>query len=358
MDHLEADHHISTWLTLLAAHQGTDLLLNVGSPPFVRVNGLLYALPDSDLLTEPLTAAIAQRLMPTSVYERFQETWEADFAFDWGEGHRLRANAFRQRGSVGLALRLLPSAMPTFESLRLPPAIPSLVNLTQGLILVTGPTGSGKTTTLAALINRINETRQCHIITIEDPVEYVHRPHRSMVTQREVGIDTKSFAAALRAALREDPDVILVGELRDLESIQLAMTAAETGHLVLATLHTNDASQTVDRIVDVFPADQQNQIRTQLAGTLSAVIAQRLLPRIGGGQVPAFEVMMATTGVRNQIREGRTQMLRNIIQTGSSVGMVVLEASLIELVNNGEVDPAHAAAVASHPAELLANGSQ
>jgi twitching motility protein PilT len=257
---------------------------------------------------------------------------EVDLSFAWGEYARFRANAFHQRGNVSLALRLIPFTIPTFDELGLPPIVGGLVDLPQGLVLVTGPTGSGKSTSLASMINVINQRRACHIITIEDPIEYVYEHKNSAVEQREVGIDTDSFARALRAAFREDPDVLLVGEMRDNETIQATLTLAETGHLVFATLHTNDAAQTVDRIVDVFPGDQQAQIRTQLSGTLEAIISQRLIPRIGGGRVAAFEILVATYAVRNMIRDRRTNQLRNVISTNAQVGMQTLEMSLSRLV--------------------------
>jgi twitching motility protein PilT len=271
------------------------------------------------------------------LWEAFLAEREIDFSFNWEGQARFRANAYHQRGSVALSLRLIPYRIPSFDDLRLPAVLRSWVNMPQGLVLVTGPTGSGKSTTLAAMIDEINRTRPCHIITAEDPIEYVHRHQRAAVSQREIGLDTDSFAHALRSALREDPDVLLVGEMRDPETIQTALTIAETGHLVFATLHTNDAGQAIDRIVDVFPGEKQAQIRVQLAGSLTGIVSQRLLPRISGGRVAAFEVLTATFAVRNLVREGKTSQLRNLLTTGSKFGMQTLEQSLSELVVAGLV---------------------
>jgi twitching motility protein PilT len=253
-----------------------------------------------------------------------------------------------------VALRLIPYDLPDLEFLGVPPVVRDFTTLPQGLVLVTGPTGSGKSTTLAALIDRINSTRPCHILTIEDPIEYVHRHKLAAVNQREVGTDTESFPRALRSALREDPDVLLVGEMRDLETIQTALTIAETGHLVFATLHTNDTAQALDRIVDVFPGDQQAQIRVQLANALTGIVYQRLLPRRDGGRVAAYEVLLATSAVRNLIREGKTRQLRNILSTGGREGMQTIEQSLTALVAAGTVDHATAVAASIFPNEVLA----
>jgi twitching motility protein PilT len=255
---------------------------------------------------------------------------------------------------MAVAIRIIPMAIPTFEALALPPVFEQLANLAQGLVLVTGPTGSGKSTTLAALINRINETRPGVILTIEDPIEYVHTHQRAAVLQREIGQDTPSFDRALRAALREDPDVLLVGEMRDAESVGIAMTMAETGHLVLSTLHTNDAAQTVDRIIDVFPLGREEVGRTQLAASLAAVVSQRLVKRAGGGLVAAYEILLATPPVRNLIREGRSNQISNVLRTGQREGMCTLEASLAALVAGGVVHLADALAVANRPDEVTA----
>src|ERR1019366_1274474 len=278
---------------------------------------------------------------------------DVDFAFSWLDRARLRGSAFTQRGETALALRMIPSRVPSFTELDLPPVAEWLANLPRGFVLVTGPTGSGKSTTLASIIDRINETRACHILTIEDPVEYVHRHKLSAVSQREIGLDSPSFDRALRSALREDPDVLLVGEMRDIESIQIALTMAETGHLVFATLHTNDAPQAIDRIIDVFPAWRQEQTRVQLAASLAAVVAQRLVPKIDGGMVAEFEVLIATNPVRNLIRENRSNQLQNVMMTNSREGMQTLETSLVQLITQGTISYEDALTVSAHPKELV-----
>ncbi len=265
---------------------------------------------------------------------------------------RIRGNAFVQRDRTALALRMIPRAVPALEELGLPPVLAELTARHQGLILVTGPTGSGKSTSLAAMVDRINTQRACHILTIEDPIEYVHDHRRSLVSQREVGTDTPTFGHALRAALREDPDVLLVGEMRDLESIGFTLTIAETGHLVLGTLHTNDSAQSLSRMIDVFPAEQQAQVRVQLAAALTAVVYQRLVPRIGGGLVAAYEVLVANSAVRNLIKEGKTHQLRNVLVTGQREGMVTLEQSLSALVRAGVVSHEDAVARSLYPNEI------
>ena len=282
----------------------------------------------------------------------FAEHQDVDFSLSWLDRARLRGSAYTQKGDTALALRMIPSDIPTFEELGLPPVAEWLARQPRGLVLLTGPTGSGKSTTLASIIARINETRSVHILTIEDPIEYVHKHGLSAVTQREVGTDSPSFERALRSALREDPDVLLVGEMRDLESIQLALTLAETGHLVFSTLHTNDASQAIDRIIDVFPAWRQDQIRVQLGSSLSAVIAQRLVPRTDGGMVAAFEILIANHPVRNIIREGKTHQIPNLITTNQAEGMCSLESSLADLCTAQVIDYEDALSITSHPKEL------
>jgi twitching motility protein PilT len=264
----------------------------------------------------------------------WKSQWEYDFSFSWRNDARIRGNAFTQRGVTALALRMIPRDIPSMQTLGLPRVVGDLARQHQGLILMTGPTGSGKSTTLASVIDVINTERACHIITVEDPIEYVHAHKRSAVNQREVGTDTASFPDALRSVLREDPDVLLVGEMRDLDSIRFALTVAETGHLVFATLHTNDTAQSLARMIDVFPADQQAQIRVQLAASLSCVIYQRLIPRVNGGMVAAYEVLVANSAVRNLIKEGKTHQLRNSLVTGAQDGMVTFEQSLSTLVQN------------------------
>jgi twitching motility protein PilT len=329
----------------------TDLIISVGSPPMLRIDGQLVP-TGLERVTPDQTLALAQRLLTDQLGSVLHDQGAVDFSFPWGERGRVRGNAYRQRGTVALALRAIPTVIPTFAELRLPPAVLRLVELPRGLVLMTGPTGAGKSTTQASMIDWINRSRAQHIITVEDPIEYVHENGRGVVEQREVGVDTPSFADALRAALRESPDVLLIGEMRDLASIRMALTIAETGHLVLATLHTNDTSQAVDRIVDVFPGEQQQQIRVQLAASLQAIIYQQLVPMTGGGLVAAFEVLVATHAVRNLIRENRTGQLRNVIATSRDDGMQTLETSLSELVAEGLVDYEEAVAHSLHPGEV------
>src|SRR5262249_1236015 len=277
---------------------------------------------------------------------------EVDFSFTYDNKARFRGSAYHQRGAIALTLRLIPLRIPTFEELGLPVAIRELASRPSGLVLVTGPTGSGKSTSLASILDFINQDRACHILTIEEPIEYLHTHGRSAVSQREVGEDTESFARALRSALREDPDVLLVGTMRDLDSIQTALTIAETGHLVFATLHTNDTAQALDRIVDVFPADRHPQIRVQLAASLAGVIHQRLLPALDGGMVAAFEVMLVNSAVRNLIREGKTGQLRNVVATHQAEGMQTLESDLTQLVHHGVLSYETAVGASLFPKEV------
>jgi twitching motility protein PilT len=333
--------------------KGTDLLLTAGAPPLIRVDGDLRPVEGQDeRLTPEDTKAAAEEVLSDRQREAFADRNELDFSFSWRGHARIRGNAFRQRGAVAVALRMIPRDIPSFEDLGTPAVVQRFAELRQGLVFVTGPTGSGKSTTLASMINWINQNRPVHVVTIEDPIEYVHEHGRAAVNQREVGEDTSSFADALRAALREDPDVILVGEVRDLESIRFCLTLAETGHLVFATLHTNDTSQAMDRLIDVFPGDQQPQIRVQLASTLTGVIYQRLLPRIGGGLVAAYEVLVGTTPVRNLVKEAKTNQLRNQILTGQRDAMQTLEMSLSSLVKAGVVSHDEAVSRSSYPKDV------
>jgi twitching motility protein PilT len=331
---------------------GTDLLLTAGAPPKIRVHGDLHPVAGARSLTADDTESLVAELLSPAQSAAFAAQQDYDFSFSWRDKARIRGNAFVQRDQTALALRMIPRAVPTLEELGLPPVLADLTTRHQGLILVTGPTGSGKSTSLAAMLDRINAQRACHILTIEDPIEYVHDHKRSLVSQREVGSDTPSFTDALRAALREDPDVVLVGEMRDLDSIRFALTIAETGHLVLATLHTNDTAQSLSRMIDVFPGDQQAQIRVQLAAALTAVVYQRLVPRIGDGMVAAYEVLVATSAVRNLIKEGKTHQLRNTLVTGQRDGMVTLEQSLSDLVRAGVVDYEDAVPRSLYPKEI------
>jgi len=332
---------------------GTDLILTADAPPLLRIDGELTPADKAAVLTPADTKALLGEILAAEKREPFDdEEHERDFAFGWRDQARIRGNAYRQRGAVAVALRMIPHEIPSFDWLGLPASVREWGNLRRGLIFVTGPTGGGKSTTLASLIDWINQNRRVHIITIEDPIEYIHSHALSAVDQREVGEDTASFPDALRSALREDPDVLLVGEMRDLESIRFALTIAETGHLVFATLHTNDVAQSLDRIVDVFPSEQQPQIRVQLANTLSGICYQRLIPMQDSGMVAAFEVMQATGAVRNLIREGKTNQLRNQLLTGQSFGMQTLEMSLNELVAAGKISHDEALAVSLYPKEI------
>jgi twitching motility protein PilT len=346
------NERIDPWLEVLWDQRGSDLLLASGSKPRVRVDGALRPLESAPVLTGAEITELVHSMLSPDQRAILEEHQDVDFSLTWRDKARLRGSAFHQRGELALALRMIPSEIPSFEALGLPPIAEWLARLPRGLVLLTGPTGSGKSTTLASIIARINETRALHILTIEDPVEYVHEHNVSAVNQREIGLDSPSFERALRSALREDPDVLLVGEMRDLESIQLALTLAETGHLVFSTLHTNDAAQAIDRIIDVFPAYRQEQIRVQLAASLGAVIAQRLVPRIGGGMVAAFEILVANNPVRNLIREGKTNQLLNVITTNQQEGMCTLEASLVELIQADVVTYDDAMAISAHPKEL------
>ncbi len=330
----------------------SDLLLVAGAAPLVRVDGSLVPLPGEGALTGEAVEHIVRQVLPPELWASFERTKELDFSFGWEGIARFRGNVYRQRDTVAMALRLIPFRIPSFDDLGLPRAVANLATLPQGLVLVTGPTGSGKSTTLAAMVDHINVHRRCHILTIEDPIEYVHQHRNSAVSQREIGTDSDTFERALRSALREDPDVLMLGEMRDPETMQVALTIAETGHLVFATLHTNDASSAVDRIVDVFPADRQTQIRVQLSGTLSAVVAQRLLPRVDGGRVAAFEVLLGNGAVRNLVREGKSRQLRNVIATCQREGMQTLEMSLSDLVERRLVTYDDAVAVSLWPAEV------
>ena len=316
----------------------SDVHLTVASPPIMRVNGRLKRIGDERLMPDDAMRIIQEVLTPAQI-KLFEEKGELDISYSNPGLGRFRVNVYKQRGSYSMALRVVALNIPSMDDLRLPLILRELATKQRGLILVTGPTGSGKSTTLAAMIDHMNQTRNEHIITIEDPIEYLHKHQLSIVNQREIGHDSYSFSNALRAALRQDPDIILVGEMRDLETIGTAITAAETGHLVLSTLHTIGAAKTVDRIIDVFPPHQQQQIRVQLASVIEAVVSQQILPKADGtGRVAAFEVMVANPAIRNLIREGKTHQIQNVIQTGSNQGMQTMDASLIELYRKRLID--------------------
>lgn len=306
----------------------SDVHITVGVPPKMRVNGHLLEMGEKRLMP-PDTEELLFSIMNPIQKDKFEEKGENDFSYALPELGRYRVNAFKQRGTCAMALRLVSSDVPAPEKLGVPESVIDLYNRKRGLILVTGPTGSGKSTTLAAIIDKINHNRDAHVITLEDPIEYLHRHDKSIVNQREIGLDSQSYANALRAALREDPDVILVGEMRDFETISVAITAAETGHLVLSTLHTIGAASTVDRVIDVFPPHQQQQIRVQLANVLEAVVSQQLMPTADGkGRVAAFEVLHTTNAVRNLIREGKSHQLTSVMQTNKKMGMITMDDSI------------------------------
>ncbi len=322
-------------LILAGEKKSSDIHLTIDSPPVLRIDGSMVQLQE-DKLSPSDIESFALSLMNDMQAKRFTECGELDLSYSLTGIGRYRVNAFRQRGAIGVVIRLIPFVIPSPESLGLPPISLELTRLQKGLVLVTGPTGSGKSTTLASLVDHINRTRSCHIVTIEDPIEYLHHHNLSLVNQREVGNDTQSFTNALRAVLRQDPDVILVGEMRDQETIATAITAAETGHLVFSTLHTNDATQTVERIIDVFPPHQQQQIRVQLAAVLQGIMSQQLFPRADRqGRVAAIEVMLATPAVRSLIREGKTHQLQTVIQTNAKLGMQAMDKAILDLVQKG-----------------------
>ena len=320
----------------------SDVHITVGVPPKMRVNGRLIEMQFERMLPAD-TAELLYSIMNEDQKRMFEEKGEHDFSYALRELGRYRVNAFKQRGTCAMALRLVSSEIPAPEKLGVPESVVDLYNRKRGLILVTGPTGSGKSTTLAAIIDKINKNRDAHVITLEDPIEYLHRHSMSIVNQREIGLDSQSYANALRAALREDPDVILVGEMRDFETISVAITAAETGHLVLSTLHTIGAASTVDRVIDVFPPHQQQQIRVQFANVLEAVISQQLMPTADGrGRVAAFEVMHANHAVRNLIREGKSHQLMSIMQTSRKLGMVTMDEAIFQLFSSGKISKSDA----------------
>lgn len=317
--------------------KASDLHLQVGLPPMLRVDGALRPVSQIEALTEESIEGLIFSLLDNDQKQILLRDKEFDFSFAFGDLGRFRVNAFHERGNLAAALRLIPSSILTLEQLGLPPVVNKFAEFPRGLVLVTGPTGSGKSTTLASIIHKINQEKADHIITIEDPIEYTHKSIKSLVVQREVHYDTFSFSAALRSTLRQDPDVVLIGEMRDLETISAAITIAETGHLVFATLHTNSASQSIDRMIDVFPPHQQPQIRSQLSNILMAIVSQRLVPKIGGGRVAAAEILIANPAVRNVIREGKSHQLDIIIQTGAEAGMQTMDNTLVSLIHSGTI---------------------
>lgn len=330
---------LKKYINVLAHEGGSDLHFSTGAHPTIRVSGSLTPMLKESPLTSEDTRGFLKALISPEQEKRFVEKQEFDFAYESPDDVRFRGNAFFQRGAIGIALRLIPKKIRTIQELNLPDILLSFARKSQGFFLVVGPVGQGKTTTLASMTELINTERMEHIITIEDPIEYIFEPKQSLIDQREVGIDTKDFASALLSAFREDVDVLLVGEMRGPETMAAAVTAAETGHLVFSTLHTNNAAQTIDRIIDTFPAGQQEQIRLQLASSLAGIFSQRLIPRISGGLIPGYELLINNKAVANLIREKRTHEINTVIETSSTDGMIDMNRSLAELVARGEITP-------------------
>lgn len=343
---------IQELLQLTIDRNASDLHLAAGIPPTLRVDGELLVIPYEKGLSNEDVQALLKTCMSAEHLERLYVNKEIDFSLSFSEKARFRVNAYTQRNTFAAAFRRIPLEIPELDSLGLPKVLHSFTDLRQGLILITGPTGHGKSTTLAAILNEINMNRGVHIITIEDPIEFIFKPQRAIVSQREMNQDTHSWSVALRSVLREDPDVVLIGEMRDYETIASALTIAETGHLVFATLHTNSASQTLDRIVDVFPDEQQSQVRLQLSNVLEAVFSQRLIPLPTGGRVVGYELMLATTAIKTAVREGKTHQIDSMIQTSTEAGMITLESSLAELVKTGKISFETAESYSLRPDQL------
>ena len=334
---MQGQPRIEVLLEEVIKKKASDLHIQVGLPPMLRVDGSLVPVPSTDVLTEEAVEALVFAILDEDQKQILLKDKEFDFSFAFGDLGRFRVNAFHERGNLAAALRLIPNEILTTEQLGMPEIVKKFADYPRGLVLVTGPTGSGKSTTLAALVDKINTEKSAHIVTIEDPIEFTHKSKKSVIVQREVHYDTYSFSAALRSSLRQDPDVVLIGEMRDLETIAAAITIAETGHLVFATLHTNSAAQSIDRMIDVFPPHQQPQIRAQLSNILMGICSQRLIPSIGGGRTVAAEVLIATPAVRNIIREGKSHQLEAVIQTGAEFGMQSMDKQLVTLIHNGTI---------------------
>lgn len=352
MTSIDYKKELDAIISLILDEKASDLHLSVESHPLIRVSGTLIPLLKKPVLNGADLDAFIKIMMRKDQYARYIDFNEVDFSYENAEGVRFRGNAFYQRGEMGVALRLIPNVIKTYEELGLPPILESFTERTQGFFLCVGPVGQGKSTTLATMVNAINKNRADHIVTIEDPIEYIYQEEKSLIDQREIGIDTKNFESALNAAFRQDVDVLLVGEMRNAETIEAAVTAAETGHLVLSTLHTNDAAQTITRIVDVFPGSQQNQIRSQLAGSLLGIFSQRLIPKIDGGLVPAYELLINNTAVSNLIRENRIHEIGSVIETGLEHGMIDMNRSLARLVQNGLITTENAFTYSNNPKGL------
>ncbi len=334
-----AELELNKLLDIVLERNGSDLHLVTGEPPILRVDGKLLKMEDFEVITGETLDGLLDILLTKAQRELFVKQQDIDFAYQYKDKSRFRINAYRQKGQLAAAFRLIPNKIRTVQELELPERLLEFTQYKQGLVLVVGPTGHGKSTTMAALIDYINHTRAEHILTIEDPVEFMFTSDKSVVNQREVYVDTPDFAQSLKSSLREDINVVLVGEMRDMESMSAVMTLAETGHLIFATLHTNDAAQTLDRIIDVFPPHQQPQVRSQLASVIIAIVSMRLLPKVGGGRVPAVEILLANNAVRNVIREGKTYEIDNIVHTNLDDGMVALDRALATLVAKGLVAP-------------------
>lgn len=330
-------HELEVMIETILQEHASDLHFSVGAHPLIRVSGTLIPLTKKPILTNEDIDAFAKVLMRDDQYKRYVAHEEVDFSYENESGVRFRGNGFYQRGNMGIALRLIPNVIRTLEELKLPPILESFTDRPQGFFLCVGPVGQGKSTTLAAMINMINQKRADHIVTIEDPIEYVYEEDKALIDQREIGIDTANFETALNAAFRQDVDVILVGEMRNKETIATAVTAAETGHLVFSTLHTNDAAQTINRIIDTFPAGQQDQIRVQLASSLIGIFSQRLIPHITGGLMPAYELLINNSAVSNLIRENRVHEIPSVIETGLEQGMIDMNRTLARMVQNGDI---------------------
>ncbi len=349
---MQPEPKIELLLEQVVKRRGSDLHLQVGLPPVIRIDGKLSVLPNIAALTENVLETMIFSLLEEDQKQALLRDKEIDFSFAFGDLGRFRVNAFHERGNLATSMRLIPNQILSIEQLNLPPVVAKFADFSHGLILVTGPAGSGKTTTLAALIDKINSERSAHIVTIEDPIEYIYTSKKSIIVQREVHYDTYSLSMALRSSLHQDPDVVLIGEMRDLETIAAAVAIAETGHLVFATMHTANAAQSIDRIIDTFPASQQSQIRSQVSSILRAVSAQRLVTSLSGGRLPAAEILIVTPAVKAMIREGKAEQIDNVIQTGIEHGMQSLDSALAEMVHRGLISYDEAAGAAVNVEEL------
>ncbi|MBI1999428.1 MAG: PilT/PilU family type 4a pilus ATPase [Parcubacteria group bacterium] len=349
---IDAEKLLINLTETVGSEGGSDLHIAVGRHPSIRVAGSLIPLVKEPEISDEDAVAILRHLVGEERYARFTEAKELDFSHTTPRGARFRGNAYLQQGHIGIALRLIPAVIKTLDELNLPSVLSTFAHRTQGFFLAVGPVGHGKSTTLASLINIINQERAEHIVTIEDPIEFLYKPEQCVIDQREVGVDTDDFATALRHAFRQDVDVIMIGEMRGLATVSAAVTAAETGHLVLSTLHTNNAAQTIDRIIDSFPSEQQNQIRGQLAQSLAGIFSQRLIPRVSGGLIPAYELLVNNSAVANLIREGRVHEINIVIETGSADGMIDMNRTLSDLVRRGEITAENAHAYSPNPQGL------